>query len=76
MIDVKFGDRVTIVSRSLEGGLARALVNANIGARAGKFFDTTYVTLAELEALEEGVWWCRGWEGPAVDALKVAEALR
>ena len=23
----------------------------------------------------EGVGWCRGWEGPAVEALKVAGAL-
>lgn len=76
MIDVKLGDRVTIVSRSLDGGIALAVVNVNIGAHAGEFFGTTYVTLSELEWLEEGVWWCRGWEGPQVDALKAAEALR
>ena len=24
---------------------------------------------------DEGVGWCRGWDGPAVEALKAAEAL-
>ena len=34
------------------------------------------VNLWELDpAFVEGVGWCRGWDGPAVDALKVAEAL-
>lgn len=25
---------------------------------------------------QEGITWCYGWEGPAVDALKAAQAMR
>lgn len=29
----------------------------------------------ELRLADEGVWWCRGWKGEAVDALRVVAAL-
>lgn len=35
------------------------------------------INLWELDPdFAEGVGWCRGWDGPAVDALKSAYALR
>lgn len=29
----------------------------------------------DIERATEGLGWCRGWDGPAVEALKVAHAL-
>lgn len=29
----------------------------------------------DIERATEGLGWCRGWSGPAVEALKVAHAL-
>ena len=64
------GDPVTVITR-----MDRAIINDEVhfvyATGNGQARSGTY-----LYVQEEGVRWCRGWDGPAVDALIAAEALR
>lgn len=67
---------VTVVDQ--DGKLWRASVAAIGSAPSFKlridFVDRYH--FAEVYPSDEGVSWCRGWEGSDVDALKVATGLR
>ena len=68
------GSQITIVT--LEGELLKMKVYAVDGSPRFTIWARVANSYAEVFPRDEGVSWCRGWEGPDVDALKVATGLR
>jgi hypothetical protein len=65
-----------VVSGRLAGEWERGLSLEGFTVELDPGDPTTAVNLWELDSeFVEGVGWARGWDGPAVEALKVAEAL-
>jgi hypothetical protein len=69
------GSPITIVT------IERELTRMKVYALGGSPDFSIYATVqgsphyAQLSPSDEGVSWCRGWEGQDVDALKVATGL-
>lgn len=71
------GAQITIVTQ--EGGLLRMRVYAVDGSPKFTIWASSVdgrASYAEIYPADEGVSWCRGWDGPDVQALKVATGLR
>lgn len=57
--------------RDADRGVPMYGFSVDVGDRDG-----SQINLWELDPdYQEGIGWARGWEGPAVEALKAAEAL-
>lgn len=71
------GAQITVVTR--EGELLKMKVYAVDGSPKFTIWVSSVdgcASYAEVFPPDEGVSWCRGWEGPDVNALKVATGLR
>lgn len=72
------GSQITIVTKDNE--LMQMKVYALGGSPDFSIFASNsasfYAQYAQVYPVDEGHSWCRGWEGPDVDALKAAKALR
>lgn len=74
--NLQTGDRV-LVWRA--GRLLRGIARYKSITRDGGWhvYDERLRTvIAAIDLADEGVWWCREWDGPAANALTVMVALR
>jgi hypothetical protein len=74
--DVEIGDCVCVVATNgSEPCVIRATVT-EYGASISWDGSSLNATIPRGGLGQEGINWCRGWEGPEVDALRAAEALK
>ena len=68
------GTQITLAT--LEGELLKMKVYAVDGSPKFTIWARVGDSYAKVFPPDEGVSWCRGWDGPDVQALKVATGLR
>ena len=79
--DLRLGEKITVVDHWMGPSriFARATVTGTlhmISYRARVWTGWRFKSLDSVVPIQaEGVTWCRGWKGPAVDALKAVVAL-